>query len=267
MGGRKRTATAVKMAALFCCSLSLLLTAAPASARVRLAITEFQVEGGGSAALATQLQGGFVLGLERGGLHILDSADVAKRLDGHPELQRCDGSPCFKAVGQQLDVKYLVTVKVDVAGNSYKTVARVFSTEGSAAAALPIATKSKTCDVCTVDEARESMGRLADILRPNIEEAAAPTPVVAARPAPPPSVAVPLVAAMTGAIAFATGFAVLSSNGSCSGSGCGENRTRNAVGGVLIGAGAAVAVMGTYVAVVRLGGREPVTGVAVAFNF
>jgi hypothetical protein len=262
-----RTATAVGLAAFVSLSLASWLGAAPASAGVRLAITDFHVEGGASAALASQLEGGFVLGLERGGLHVHDSADAAKHLTGHPELQHCDTAPCFKAAGQELDVKYLVTVKIDVAGNGYKAVARVFSTEGTPAAALPVATKSKTCDVCTVDEARESMGRLADLLRPNIEEAASPAPVVVARTAPPPSVAGPIVAAMTGAIALATGFAVLSSNGSCSGAGCGENRTRNAVGGVLIGAGAAVAVMGTYVTVVRLGGREPVTGVSLAFNW
>ncbi len=262
-----RMTTAVRVAALLSCSLSLLLASAPASARVRLAITEFQVVGGASPTLASQLESGFVVGLERGGLHVADSTDAAKHLEGHPELQHCDGAACTKAVGQLLDVKYLVTVKVDVAGNGYKSVARVFSTDGTAVAALPIATKSKTCDVCTVDEARESMGRLGDILRPNIEEAAAPAPVVVARTAPPPSVAAPIVAAMTGAIAVATGLAVLSSNGSCTATGCDENRTRNAVGGLLIGAGAAVAVMGTYVTVVRLGGREPVTGVSLAFNW
>jgi hypothetical protein len=261
-----RNATAVGLAAFLCCSLSGLLAAAPASARVRLAITDFHIEGGGSA-LASQLQSGLVLGLERGGLHVLDSADAAKRFEGHSELQHCDASPCLKAIGQLLDVKYIVTVEVEVAGNSYKTKARVLSTEGPAPGAVPVATKTKTCDVCTVDEAKESMGRLADILRPNIEDASAPAPAVAPRPAQAPSVAAPIVAAMTGALSVAAGLAVLASNGSCTAAGCSENRTRNAVGGALIGAGATFAVLGTYVTVARLGGREPVTGVSVALNW
>src|SRR5262249_46684703 len=136
-----------------------------ASARVRVAIPEFQIEGGGSPALALQLQDGFVLGLVRGGIQVLDPLDMAKRLEGHPELQHCDASPCLKAIGQVLDVRYVVRVRVEVAGNTYKTVARAFSTEGEAPAALPVVTKSKTCDVCTVAEAREIVLRLADGLR------------------------------------------------------------------------------------------------------
>jgi hypothetical protein len=251
-------------------ALSRPAAAAPPGApvpRVRIAVAELQVEGG-APTLVQQLTDGFVLGLLRAGLQVVDPAEMAKKLEGHAELLHCDASPCFKAIGLMLEVRYLVTVRVDVAGNSYKTVARVFSTEGAAPAALPVATKSKTCDVCTVTEARESMGRLADILRPNIEEAATPTaPVVAPRVVQPASRTVPVVAAMVGALAFAAGLAVLSSNPSCSGSTCSENRTRNVVGGALIGAGATFAVLGTYVTVVRSRGAEPVTGVAVAFNF
>ncbi|HVZ75113.1 MAG TPA: hypothetical protein VHJ20_22175 [Polyangia bacterium] len=240
--------------------------AAPAP-HVRLAITEFLVDGGGSPALAKQLEEGFVAGLERGGLQVLAGAEMTKRFEPHPELQHCDASACFKAAGQLLDVKYLVNVKVDVAGNTYKTIARVFSTEGTAPAALPVATKQKTCDVCTVDEARETLVRLADMLRPNLEEAPPPPPPPVARTVPSPSVAGPVVAALAGAVAVATGLAVWSSNGTCTGISCGENRTRTAVGGVLVGAGAAFAVMGTYVTVVRMRGSEPVTGVSLAFNF
>jgi hypothetical protein len=63
------------------------------------------------------------------------------------------------------------------------------------------------------------------------------------------------------------GLAVSGSNGSCTGTACSENRTRSAVGGALGGAGAVVAVMGTYVTIVRSYGRDPVTGVAVALSW
>jgi len=79
-----------------------------------------------------------------------------------------------------------VRVKVDVAGNSYKMVARLFSTEGEAPAELPVSTKSRTCDVCTVAEARDYIVRLADAVRPDLEEPVAPPPPPVRVPPPPP---------------------------------------------------------------------------------
>jgi len=262
MAASMRTAVAVGLAAV------LSLAAASAEARARIAIGDFAIGGGDSPALALQLEDGFVQGLVRAGVQVIDTADTAKKLDGHPELQHCDTSLCLKAIGHLLDVKYVARVRVDVAGNSYKIVARVFSTEGAAPAALPLATKSKTCDVCTVVEARESMLRVADMLRPQLEEPSAPAPLAPVAPPPrPPGLALPLVAAMVGAVGIAVGFAVLGSNGACTGTQCSENRTRSAMGGALVGAGAVTAVAGTYVTIVRSRGGEPVTGVAVAVRW
>jgi hypothetical protein len=243
-------------------------SARAATTRLRVSIPEFQLEGSPPPALGIQLQDGFVLGWVRAGAHVLDPADTAKKLEGHPELQRCDASPCMKAIGQLLDVGYIVRVKVDVAGNSYKSVGRLFSTEGAAPAALPIATESKTCDVCTVAEARAVMLRLADALRAHIEDKEPPAlPAPAAPPAPAARVIGPVLVAMAGALAIAAGFAVIATNGSCTATGCDENRSRNAAGGVLIGAGAALAVGGTYVTIVRSRGGDPVTGVALALRW
>ena len=158
-------------------------TAHAATTRIRVAIPEFQLEGSPPPALGIQLQDGFVLGWVRAGVQVLDPADTAKKLEGHPELQRCDASPCLKAIGQVLDVGYIVRVKVEVAGNSYKSVARLFTTEGAAPAALPIATESKSCDVCTVAEARAVMLRLADGLRAHIEDDTPPSAAPARRAA------------------------------------------------------------------------------------
>src|SRR4029079_16597855 len=221
-----------------------------ATTRIRVAIPEFQLEGSPPPALGIQLQDGFVLGWVRAGAHALDPADTAKKLEGHPELQRCDASPCLKAIGQLLDVGYIVRVKVEVAGNSYKSVGRLFSTEGAAPAALPIATETKSCDVCTVAEARAVMLRLAGELRAHIEDTAPPPPPPSPPPPAPPRLIGPVLVAMTGALAIAAGFAVLATNGSCTAAGCDENRTRNMTGGVLIGAGAALAIGGTYVTIV-----------------
>ena len=243
-------------------------SARAATTRLRVSIPEFQLEGSPPPALGIQLQDGFVLGWVRAGAHVLDPADTAKKLEGHPELQHCDASPCMKAIGQLLEVGYIVRVKVDVAGNSYKSVGRLFSTEGAAPGALPIATESKTCDVCTVAEARAVMLRLADALRGHIEDnSTQPQPPPAPPPPPPARILGPVLVAMAGALAIGAGFGVLASNGSCTATGCDENRTRSAAGGILIGAGAAVAIGGTYVTIVRSHGGDPVTGVAVALRW
>jgi hypothetical protein len=248
--------------------VTLIAAAAPAAARARVAISEFQLEGAPPPALGLQLQDGFVLGLVRGGVQVLDPADTAKKLEGHPELLHCDASPCLKAIGRLLDVGYMVKVRIEVAGNSYKSIGRLFSTEGPAPAALPIATESKSCDVCTVAEARTVMLRLADALRVRIEEMTpAPTAPPPLPPPPPPRLLGPAVLAMAGALAMGVGFAVLASNGDCTARSCDENRTRSATGGILIGAGAALAVTGAYVTIVRIRGGDPVTGVALAMRW
>ncbi len=205
-----------------------------------------------------------MLGLVRAGIQVLDPGDTAHKLEGHPELAHCDASPCLKSIGQVLDVGYIVRVKVDVAGNSYKSVARLFSTEGAAPAALPIATESKSCDVCTVAEARATMLRLADAVRSHIDEAVPlPAPLPPPPPLPPPHLTGPALVAMIGALAVAAGAAVLSSQGSCTATACSENRSRNIGGGILLGAGAALTVTGAYVTIVRARGGDPVTGIAV----
>jgi len=241
--------------------------ASSAEARVRVTIPEFQLEGG-APALTNQLQDGFVLGLVRAGIQVIDPSDTAHKLEGHPELGHCDASPCLKSIGQILDVGYIVRVKVEVAGNSYKGVARLFSTEGAAPAALPIATESKSCDVCTVGEARATMLRLADAVRSHIDE---PIPVQAPPPPPPPPppphLTGPALVAMVGALAVAAGAAVLASQGSCTATACSENRSRNIGGGVLLGTGAALTVTGAYVTIVRARGGDPVTGAAVGWRW
>jgi hypothetical protein len=243
-------------------------SARAATTRIRVAIPEFQLEGSPPPALGIQLQDGFVLGWVRAGAHVLDPTDTAKKLEGHPELQRCDASPCLKAIGQLLDVGYVVRVKVDVAGNSYKSIGRLFSTEGAAPAALPIATESKSCDVCTVAEARAVMLRLADGLRAHVEDNTTPTTPGSTVPGPPPPRLLgPVLVAMAGALAVGAGFAVLATNGSCTATACDENRTRSATGGILIGLGAALTIGGTYVTIARSHGGDPVTGVTLAFRW
>ena len=186
-----------------------------------------------------------------------------------PSCAHCDASPCLKSIGQVLDVGYIVRVKVDVAGNSYKGVARLFSTEGAAPAALPIATESKSCDVCTVAEARATMLRLADAVRSHIDE---PIPLQAPPPPPPP----PPRAAPDRAGAGGDG---RRAGGRPPGPPCWPRRgaarppparrtgRATSAAAILLGAGAALTVTGAYVTIVRARGGDPVTGVAVGWRW
>jgi hypothetical protein len=253
------------------CVAAGLVLAAPAAgaSKVRVAIPDFEVAGSSSPALALQLQDGFVLGLVRAGVQVVDPVDTARGLDSKPELGRCDSSPCLKSIGQILDVKYLVRVKIDVAGNSYKVVGRIFSTEGPAPAALPVANKSKSCDVCTVAEARDVMFRLADALKVHLEEPAPPPspPLPPAPPPPPPSLQGPLAATLLGSAAIIIGVSVLAATSSCT-TRCDDNRFRGALGGALVGAGAVVTVGGAYLTVERTHTPQaPRTAVTVALRF
>ena len=234
------------------------LAGSSADAKMRVAVPDFKIEGDGSPALSLQLQDGFVLGLVRAGIQVLDPVDVSKKLEATPELKGCDSSACLKNLGHLLAVRYVLRVKVDVAGNSYKMIARLFSTEGDAPAALPVSTKSRTCDVCTVAEAREYMLRLADALRPDLEEPAPPPPPPPkAPPPPPPSLLPPLAAAMGGLVSIATGIALFVTLPDChavtaSASTCSDNRARSALAGGLMGAGAVTTLVGTTVAISRM---------------
>jgi len=251
-----------------------------ASAKLRVAVPEFKIEGDGTPALALQLQDGFVLGLVRAGVQVLDPLDVGRQLEGTPELKGCESSPCLKNIGRLLSVRYVLRVKIDVAGNGYKMVARLFSTEGDAPAALPLATKSRSCDVCTVAEAREYMLKLADAVRPDLIDDPAPAaPAPKAPAAPPPSLLPPLMLAMGGLASMATGAALFLTMADCHGpaagpSGCSDNRLRSALAGGLVGAGLVTSVVGATVTIARFrtpagpaGATAAVTTVALSLVF
>ena len=255
------------------------LLAAPrsASAKLRVAVPEFKIEGDGTPALALQLQDGFVLGLVRAGVQVLDPLDVSRQLEGTPELKGCESSPCLKNIGRLLSVRYVLRVKIDVAGNGYKMVARLFSTEGDAPAVLPLATKSRSCDVCTVAEAREYMLKLADAVRPDlIDDPSPPSPTAPKPPPPPPpSLLPPLVLAMGGLASMATGAALFLTMPDCQGpSSCSDNRLRSALAGGLVGAGLVSSVVGATFTIARFrtpsgtpGAAASVTTVALSLPF
>jgi hypothetical protein len=217
-----------------------------------VAILELGLDGEGAApALAMQLQDGFVLGLVRSGVDVIDVADVDKKLAGSPELKGCESSPCLKRAGELLKARFALRVRVALTGNSYKMSARLFSTEGAAPAALPIATLTRACDVCTVGEAREAMIKLADSMRARIETE---TASLAPPPPPPPEGnphLVPLVVLGAGVLAVAAGAAILASAGP-------SDKSQAAVGGTLLGAGLTTSALGLFMTL-----QAPAPGAAV----
>lgn len=261
--------------AAFLLAAAFLAAPAVAHAKIRVAVPDFKIDGDGTPALSLQLQDGFVLGLVRSGVQVLDPVDVGRKLEATPELKGCESSPCLKNIGRLLAVRYVLRVKVDVSGNTYKMVARLFSTEGDAPAALPVSTKTRTCDVCTVAEAREYMLRLADAVRPDLEEPAPPpaAPLKPLAPSSPPSLLPPLAAAMGGLVSMAAGVALLVTLPDChattaTSSTCSDNRLRSAIGGSLIGAGLVTTAVGTWVTISRFHTGPPIAGAttSVALN-
>jgi hypothetical protein len=210
-------------------------------ARPRLAISEFALEGDGqSPALGMQLRDGLLIGLVREGIDVIDSTDVTKQLATARELEGCETSPCLKRLGELLAVRYLIRVKIGLAGNSYRMTVRLFSTEGAAPAALPLAALSRACDVCTVNEAREHMIRLAEGVRVQLDQSAAPPPS-APPPAPlPPRSRKPAFVLLAAGIAAIMGGAVLVASGPEMG------KRRPAFGGAVIGLGFSSSVIGLY---------------------
>jgi TolB-like protein len=232
-----------------------------AAPRARVAIRELQIEGEEtSPALGLQLQDGFVVGFVRAGIQVLDSVDVARKIEGHPELQKCDTPICLKRLGQVLDVRYVLLLKVNVNGNSYRMTARLFTTEGSTPAVLPVDTQSRFCDVCTVAEARDLMIRLADAIKRPIEEALAAQTAVPPPPPPKPSV-LPVAGLGVGLLAIVGGGILIYSADS-------NDKTVPAIGGALVGAGLTVVGFSVHtMAIDPARNKKPPVGVSLAFRF
>lgn len=217
----------------------------------RVAITEFKVSGDEtSRTLAMRLQDGFVVGLTRTApLYVLDSIDVARYVDTLPELQKCDGAICIKRLGQELDVSHVVRVSVSVTGNSYDMTARLFRTQGPSPADVPVDTQTRFCPVCTVEEARLKIVALGEATKNPIETwLAQQRPILPPPPPPPPSWRRPLAA--TG---IALGFATIVGGAAILANAKHDKRLWPAVGGGLIGVGASLVALSTYVLVVLPG--------------
>jgi len=231
----------------------------------RVAVMEFKVQGSNaSPTLSMQLQDGFVVGLTRAApIYVLDSVDVTRYMDTFPELQKCEGSICFKRYGQLLDVSHLLSVNVTVNGNSYTMTGRLLSTENASPADVPVAAETRFCNVCTVDDAKQKMLQLGDDLRRPIE-----TWLDAWRPPPPPPPPPKSWRRPIAAAAVATGFATAVLGGALfANSASSGTRWQPGIAGLLTGVGISMAAVGCYVLVaIPIDTTRPAT-VSVAASF
>jgi hypothetical protein len=231
----------------------------------RVAITEFKVNGeNASPTLSMQLQDGFVVGLTRTApIYVLDSVDVARYMDSFPELHKCEGSICVKRFGQLLDVSHLIRVTVAVTGNSYTFTGRLFSTENVSPAAVPVATETRFCNVCTVDDARQKMVQLGDELK---------RPVMVWldtwRPPPPPPPPPESWRRPLAVMAVVAGFATAVVGGAVFANSPTEGpRWKTGMAGLLVGVGGSLATVGCYVLIALPSEAKNNTGIAVAFTY
>jgi hypothetical protein len=139
--------------------------------------------------------------------------------------------------------------------------ARLFSTEGSTPAVLPVDSQSRFCDVCTVAESREVMLRLADAIKRPIEEAIAAATPVAPPPPPKPSI-LPVVGLGAGLLAVVGGSILIVAADS-------NDKTLPALGGALAGAGATLVGVSIHTMATdpARAGRRPAVGVTVAVRW
>jgi hypothetical protein len=230
-----------------------------------VAITEFKVEGEDSTpAIAMQLQDGFVVGLTRSApIYVLDSIDVTRYMNTYPELQRCEGSICIKRLGQLLDVSHLVRVSATVIGNSYTMTARLFTTEGPTPVLVPVATETRSCPVCTADEARQRMVQLGEAIKTPVE-----TWLAAAVPPPPPPPPATTWQRPLAAVGVAAGFAAVVAGGALLAN-LDDGKKLPAFAGLLIGLGTGAVATGCYVLITvpSDSGSKPVPRVAIGGTF
>ena len=245
-------------------------TARAAAGRVRVAIPEFQLEGAPPPALGIQLQDGFVLGLVRAGVQVLDpdrhgeeaggtSRAAALRRLAVPESRRPAARRRLHRAGQSRDrgqqLQERRTAVLD-RGRRPRSAAdrdrveelrRVHGCGGARRDAAPCRRASRTHRGAGAPPRRCRCRRRRPLLLRGCSDPSWSRWRAPSRSAP--------------------GSRCWRRTAACSGTACDENRTRNAAGGVLIGAGAALTIGGAYVTIVRSRGSEPVTGFALALRW
>jgi hypothetical protein len=141
-----------------------LATAAPAHAggKPRVAVLEIRIEGDAAPQLRDQLDKSLAGGLFKAGWEVVTRTQVARKLEGSPELVGCSTTTCLEAIGEMVGTSRFVRVRVSATGAAYTVEIELLAAD---VATGPIARMDKSCAPCTFDEANEMMSNAAAQLR------------------------------------------------------------------------------------------------------
>ncbi|HEY3355162.1 MAG TPA: hypothetical protein VGQ83_18055 [Polyangia bacterium] len=154
-----------------------------AAAQTRVAGLVPQVTPTVSVEVGERFQSALVEGLGRvRGVTVVPTAEVQQAL-ATPDLLACDAAPCFGRIAARLRATRLVTCQVKIIGKAYAVTLRVIDEFGREMTRV-----ERHCEICTLAEAEETIGRAATELGSALTGPPAPVaPPPASRPAPPAS--------------------------------------------------------------------------------
>ncbi len=135
---------------------------AHAGGRPRVAVLEIRIEGDAAPELRDQLDKSLAGGLFKAGWDVISRTQVARKLEGSPELVGCMTTTCLETIGDMIGTSRFVRVRVSATGAAYTVELELLAAD---VATGPIARLEKSCAPCTFDEANEMMSNAATQLR------------------------------------------------------------------------------------------------------
>lgn len=135
---------------------------AHAGGKPRVAVLEIRIEGDAAPQLRDQLDKSLAGGLFKAGWEVVTRTQVARKLEGSPELVGCTTTTCLEQIGEMVGTSRFVRVRVAATGAAYTVEIELLAAD---VATGPIARMDKSCAPCTFDEANEMMSNAAAQLR------------------------------------------------------------------------------------------------------
>lgn len=236
----------------------------PSGTRVAILSLLFQ---GVEEELAGRYQDILRAELKRTGFNVIEQKDARVLLEKLGVPPNCTVGPCLAQVGAALGAERALVGGVVAQGSNYDVTLTLLETERGA----PVAQALEHCEVCTLDEALRSFGRVTAKLtskgEPSRPEHQAGASLMWRRPTARPwyqQVGWRIGALSLGAGLIAAGTTLLVLDGSCAeGRNCPRKLSTTMAGASLLGAGALVGVAG---ATMLLMGSSSERGSQVAFG-
>lgn len=169
----------------FVCVLS---SSAAAAVRYRAVVPLIDIDGDAPDARGAQLRSSLLGGLASAGFDLVPEADLKRKLEAAPDLASCTTTACLRGIGALVGARWVLAARIEATGSTFRTDVRVVDADTGKVAAEA----SSTCQVCTDEEARDSVSNVAFDLKAKLDELLAP-PSARPEPAPRPEPVVPVV--------------------------------------------------------------------------